>query len=295
MVFTVTEDIYGIDLQMFDREVLAAYVIDAAEPILIETGYARGIEPLRDGLHDAGIAPENLAHAIISHIHLDHAGGAAALAEEAPDLRVYIHEQTADLLVAPEKLIESTKRAMGQHFEEFGSPDPLPAENLVRISDDGFTLSVADRELNLIHTPGHAPDHLAVWDSASKTLFANEAVGSYYPRADIWLPPATLPRFDVSTVEESIDRLRKFDANRLALSHFGVREDPKAALDMAAERLALFDERIQELYDEHNNDVEATERAVRSELVNLDPYLNAIEEFETRFQTRGFLRYHGRM
>lgn len=292
MAFDVTEDIHGIDLEMFDTEVLAAYIIDAAEPILVETGYARGMEPLRSGLYDAGIAPENLAHAVISHVHLDHSGGAAALVEEAPDLQVSIHEQTADLLVTPEKLVESTKRAMGEHFEEFGSPNPLPAENLVRITDEDCVLSAGDRELQLIHTPGHAPDHLAVWDSASGTLFANEAVGSYYPRADTWLPPATLPQFDVSNVEESIDRLREFDADRLALSHFGVREDPKVALDTAAERLALFDERVQELYGEYDKDLEATEQAVRSELVTLDPYPDSIEAFETRFQTRGFLRYH---
>lgn len=293
MAFEITEDVYGIDLQMFDRKVLAAYVVDTPEPVLVETGYARGVETLRDGIREAGITPPELAHAIVSHIHLDHSGGAAALTEDAPDLRVYNHESTANFLLDPAELVESSKRAMGPHFEEFGGPAPLPEENLVRVGDDGVSLSAGDRTLELVHTPGHAPDHLAVWDPASGTLFVNEAVGSYYPRSDTWLPPATLPRFDIAAVEESIERLREFDADRLALSHFGVREDPQVALDTAAERLARFSERIPELYDECDDDVERTERIVRSELVDLEPYHDHIETFEARFQTHGFLRYHG--
>lgn len=294
MSFRIARDVHGIDLEMFDSEVLAAYVVDGPEPVLVETGYARGMEPLRSGLRDASVEPDELAHAIVSHVHLDHSGGAAALVEEAPDLRVYIHESTADFLTEPDELIESTKRAMGEHFAEFGAPDPLPAENLVRVGDDGLSLSVGDRTLDVVHTPGHSPDHLAAWDPTSRTLFANEAIGSYYPRTDCWVPPATLPRFDVAAVERSIDRLREFDADRLALSHFGIRDDPPEALDTAAERLALFDERVPALYDEHDEDLEATERAVESELVDLGPYHKGIRTFEMRFQTRGFLRYHDR-
>lgn len=293
MVSEIAENIYSIDLQMFDEKVLAAYVVDAPEPILVETGYARGMEPLRDGLRDAGIAPENLDHAIISHVHLDHSGGAAALVEDAPDLQVYIHQSTADFLLNPEGLVESTEQAMGQHFEEFGAPEPLPAENLVRVGDNGLSLSGGGRTIDLVPTPGHSPDHLAAWDPTSQTLFANEAIGSYYPRADLWVPPATLPRFDVTAVEESINRLREFDASQLALSHFGVRKDQETVLDTAAERLALFNERIPKLYDRYDNDIKSTERAVQSELVDLEPYHPGIQTFETRFQTRGFLRYHG--
>jgi glyoxylase-like metal-dependent hydrolase (beta-lactamase superfamily II) len=292
MAFEITEDVYGIDLQMFDPEVLAAYVVDGPEAILVETGYARGVDTLREGVRDAGIAPEDLAHAVVSHVHLDHSGGAAALCEDAPDLSVYIHEATADFLLDPEPLVDSTKRAMGNHFEEFGSPDPLSEGNLVRVGDDGLTLSTDGRRVELVHTPGHAPDHLAVWDPTSKTLFANEAIGSYYPRADRWVPPATLPRFDADAVRASIDKLREYDAERLALSHFGVRSDPQSALDAASERLDYFDERIPALYEEQDADVDATEGVVRSELVDLDPYNQDIGTFEARFQTQGFLRYH---
>lgn len=291
-MFNVAPDVCGIDLEMFDSEVLSAYVLDGSEPVLVETGYPNGVGLLKTGLAEAGVTPSAIQHAIISHVHIDHSGGAAPLVGENPDLNVYIHEATADHLVEPTGLTESSQNAMGEHFAEMGAPDPVPAENVVPVGDDGHTIDAGDRRLDLVPTPGHSPDHLSVWDPASGTLFANEAVGSYYPRVDRWLPPATLPRFDVPAVRDSADRLREYDADCLAMSHFGVRTNPEAALDRAVERLDQFEERIPELYEEHG-DMEATEDAVRAELVALGSYTGGIEDFETRFQTRGFLRYRG--
>lgn len=291
--FQVTDDVYGIDLEMFDTEVLSAYVIDGDEPVLIETGYPRGISQLRSGLRAVGVDPSELAHAVISHVHIDHSGGAARLVDDSPDIAVYIHEATADHLVDPSGLTESSREAMGNHFEEMGEPDPIPPENVVQVGDDGLDVDAGDRTLCLFSTPGHSPDHISAWDPASETLFANEAVGSHYPRADRWVPPSTLPRFDVEAVRTSADRLREFDARRLALSHFGVRTDPETALETAVKALDRFERRIPELYREHEEDLAATERAVREELVALDGYADAIESFETRFQTRGFLHHRG--
>lgn len=288
-MFEVAEDVYGIDLHMFDSGVLAAYVVDADDPVLVETGYPLGIDYLREGLADAGVDSADLAHAVISHVHIDHSGGAAALVADNPDLTVHIHEASVDHLLDPSGLTESSRDAMGEHFAEMGEPDPVPPENVVGVDGDD-TIDAGDRTLDVLSTPGHSPDHVSVWDPASTTLFANEALGSYYGRADRWLPPATLPRFDVEAVRDSADRLRGFDADRLALSHFGL-ADPDSVGD-ALDSLATFDERIPELYDEHG-DLAATEEAVREELVTLKGYADAIEAFEARFQTRGFLYYHG--
>jgi len=289
-MFEVTDDVAGIDLGMFDSEVLAAYVVDAADPVLVETGYPLGIAHLRSELTAAGVDSADLAHAVISHVHIDHSGGAADLVEDNPDLSVYIHDITADHLIDPAGLTASSKDAMGQHFAEMGEPDPVPEANVVRVGDH-HTIDAGDRSIEVFSTPGHSPDHLSAFDPESRTLFANEAVGSYYPRVDRWLPPATLPRFDPGAVRDSADRLRSFDADRFAMSHFGVRSEPETALDDALATLEHFETRIPELYETHG-DLTATEGAVREELVALEGYADAIESFETRFQTRGFLQYH---
>lgn len=288
-MFEIASDIHGIDLEMFDTEVLAAYVVDAAEPVLVETGYPNAFEHLCAELQAGGIDPATIAHAVVSHVHIDHSGGAAPLVEENPDLNVYIHEATAGHLAEPTALTESSRDAMGEYFAEMGPPDPVPPENIVEVTDEGFDIHAGDRSIELVHTPGHAPDHLAAWDPESQTLFANEALGSYYPRADRWLPPATLPRFDPAAVRESADRLSAFDAERLAMSHFGVVPDPAQGIQTARDRLSHFETRISELYDRHGS-VAATEGAVRDELVDLGDYADGIVSFETRFQTRGFLQ-----
>jgi glyoxylase-like metal-dependent hydrolase (beta-lactamase superfamily II) len=290
-MFDVTEDVYGIDLELFDTGVLGAYVVDAAQPVLVETGHPLGVDRLRAGLSAAGVDPADLAHAVVSHVHIDHSGGVAPLVAENPDLSVYLHESTVEHLLDPTGLTESSRDAMGEHFAAMGVPDPVPAANVVGIADS-HTIDAGDRTVELVSTPGHSPDHVSAWDPTSGTLFANEAVGSYYARSDRWLPPATLPNFDVAAVRDSADRLRAFDADRLALSHFGVRPDPDAALDDAVDALATFDRRIPDLY-EQRGDLAATERAVRDELVSLPEYADGVGAFEARFQTRGFLHYHG--
>lgn len=291
--FRVTEDIYGIDLEWFDTQSLAAYFIDAPEPTIIETGFARSIGRLRAGLRDLGADPSSLQHAIVSHVHLDHAGGASALVEDAPGIRVYAHESLADHLLDPAHLIDSSKRAMGDAFSEIGAPAPLPADNLVE-ADDGTTIRLGDRTLEIIHTPGHSPDHIAVWDEANGVVFANEGIGHHYPKIDRWTPPTTLPRFDVDAVHNTIDRLRDLSPELLVLSHFGALSDPPTAFTEATACLERFNERIPELYETHDGDLDAVERAVREELVAFEPtYAAGLAKFESAFHTRGFLKYHG--
>ena len=289
--FSVADDVYGIDFEMFDTEVLSGYAIDAPEPTLIETGYAKGVEALVEDLRAVGIEPMELRHAIVSHVHIDHSGGAAGLVEVAPDLSIHIHESTADHLLDPGQLTASSERAMGDHFDEFGGPAALPPQHLAPVSD-GDRIDLGDRTLEVAHTPGHSTDHIAVWDGSVGRLFANEAIGSYYPRVDRWLPPATLPQFDIGAVQTTIDRLRSFEPSSVALSHFGMVPDVAEAFDAAAAVLEEFNERIPALYHELG-DPEAVVDAVRTELVDLDgAYAPAIADFEATFQARGFLYAH---
>lgn len=291
--FTVADNVYGIDLEWFDTESLAAYVIDAPNPTLIETGFANSADRLRDGLRAVNVSPEELVHAVVSHVHLDHAGGASALATDATDLTVYAHESLADHLVSPDQLIESSERAMGDAFTEIGAPTPLPREHLNPVAD-GSTIDTGDRVLEVIHAPGHSPDHIAIWDETNGVLFANEGIGHHYPKINRWTPPTTLPRFDVDAVRETIRSLSALDPDTLVLSHFGALDDPPRAFKDARACLERFNERIPQLYDEHNGDIDAIEATVRADLVAFEPtYAEGLAKFESAFHTRGFLKYHG--
>lgn len=291
--FVVDDDVYGIDLGWFDTRAMAAYLIDSPEPTLVETGFPKSVGRLRAGLAAVGVRPSELKHAFISHIHLDHAGGASDLIADAPELAVYIHESVVEHLVTPERLVESSRRAMGDHFDAIGAPGPLPEANIVPIANDGMTVHIGDRDLEVYHTPGHSPDHISLWEPANRRLWATEAIGSYYPKAERWVPPATLPRFDPDAVHESIATLRSLDPRQLVLSHYGIREDPASAFNTASERLTDFTDRIPSLFESVNGDIERTEAAVRRELLDLERCSEALVSFETKLQTRGFLKYHG--
>ena len=294
--FTVTETVYGIDVEMFDRGVASVYLFDDDEPTLVDAGIATGAETIADGIEACGLSPSDLSNLVLSHIHTDHTGAAADLVETAPGLDVYIHESTASHLIDPGGLVESSKRAMGDHFELMGEQGPVPEANVVGVPDDGTTIDVGTNSLELIHVPGHSPDHFAVWNPERDLLFAAECLGLYLERAGQWLPPASLPNFDVETLEESIDRLEALDPDRIVVPHYGEwPADPDDAFETARTELHRYDERILELHD-GTDSVEETKRAVAAELLDLSPpYDPAVESFFASLLTDGYLTYHGRV
>lgn len=284
------DDVTGIDLHLHDDQTLAAYLVTDESPVLVEPGHAVGGDRLRTGLDRAGVDPAAIDATICSHVHLDHAGGAAGLATAAPDLRVLIHEATADHLIDPDRLVASSRNIMGEAFAEVGAPDPLDMDRLDPVGDEGTTIKTGNRTLELVHSPGHAPDHLAVWDETTGTLFAGESFGNYWPKADQWLPPATLPQFDPDIVRETLSTLRALNPNRICLSHFGVRSEPEHAFDAAETVLDRFEAEIPRIYREQDEDLEMTEEIVEAELLDLDDYAAPLIAMQRRVQTRGFLQ-----
>lgn len=165
---------------------------------------------------------------------------------------------------------------------------------LDKVLDDFETrpIDLDNRTLELLHTPGHAPDHVSAWLPEAGLLFANEAIGSHYAKTDTWVPPATVPRFDPDAVREAINRLETLDPDIVAFSHFGVHLDPTTVFDRMRERLATFDRRVPELYEDHDGDLAATEKAVGEELLEMDDYDDGVRAMQRRVQTRGFLMHH---
>ncbi|WP_254533170.1 MBL fold metallo-hydrolase [Natrinema gelatinilyticum] len=286
--FSVAPDVYGIELAF--EGTIVAYLLDDERPTVIETGVAAASETLLDGIREAGVDPMAVEHVVLGHAHLDHSGGAQALVDAAPDATVYLHESMTKWLTNPgrfDRLVESSREALAEAFPEVGAPDgPLPAERVQAVPDSGTEIDTGDRTLEIVHTPGHSPDHVSVWDPEAGLLFANEALGRYYPAADTWVPPTTLPKFDFDQVAASMDRLAAFDAEMLVLSHVGVRPDVDRAFERARDRLATFRERVPELYAANDEDLAATREAVGEELVALQPEYSAREhETQSRMAT----------
>ena len=294
--FQVTDGVHGIDAELFDSGFLSTYLFDDAEPTIVDPGHAAGAETVLDGVRDCGVDPADLQHVVCSHVHVDHAGAASAVLDAAPDADVHIHEMTAPHLADPENLIASSREAMGEYYEHMGEQDPVPEERIVEVSGDGTTLDIGANTLELIHLPGHSPDHFAIWNGERDVLFAAECLGGYLERADNFFPPSTLPNFDVALIEEAIARLSEFDPEHVLFPHFGEWPgDPNDVFENAERELHRYDERILAIHDETGSR-EETKARVRADLMDVSPpYDPAVAEFYTSLVTDGFLKYHDRL
>src|SRR5438552_7861310 len=148
----------GIDTRMTGRAVVtSAYLVAGSEPALIETGPTTSVDAVTLGLRTLGIQERDLAHIVVTHIHLDHAGGVGTLAARFPGATVWAHERGAPHLEDPTRLLASATRVYGKERLErlFGPVDPVPSDRLRAVAD-GDRIALGDRNLEVLYTPGHA-------------------------------------------------------------------------------------------------------------------------------------------
>ncbi len=222
------DGVTGIDTKMVGRYlVTSAYLVHADEPALVETGPTTSSEAVLAGLASLGLGSEDLAHIVLTHIHLDHAGGVGTVAKRFPRATVWVSARGAPHLADPGRLVSSSERVYGadRMREMFGHVEPVAPERL-RSVGDGHRISLGNRTLDVLYTPGHASHHVALRDSATGAVFAGDALGVHLPDVRVLRPATPPPEFDVELACASIDRIRT-DASLLLLSHFG----PVAAVD----------------------------------------------------------------
>ena len=208
-------------------------------PVLVETGSQSSVPVVLDALAALGVGADDLAGIVVTHIHLDHAGGVGDLARAFPRATVYVHPVGARHLVDPSRLVASAGRVYGEALDSlYGRLDPTPAER-IRVLEDGDEITVGPgRSLAAVHSPGHAAHHLALHDTSTGVLFAGDAAGVRLPDVGVLRPATPPPDFDLDLAVHS---LRRFAARRpaqLALAHFGVLDgDPAEVLDEAEHAL----------------------------------------------------------
>lgn len=223
----------------------AAFLVDLGAPVLVECGPAVTYPTLERGLARLGLAPQDLAAVLLTHIHLDHAGAAGHLARlGVPSV---VHPLGAKHLIEPDRLIASSRRVHGDRFDrDYGAPLPCPAE-LVRPIEDGGRLGFSRGEAIAIATPGHAKHHHAwlVEREGVRLLFAGDVAAMIAPGSLDLTPdsrgvlslPTPPPDFDREAWLRSVATLRDVRADRLLLTHFGAVRDAAAHLDAVEDRL----------------------------------------------------------
>jgi glyoxylase-like metal-dependent hydrolase (beta-lactamase superfamily II) len=211
--------------------IAAAYLLTEGErAAFIETNTSRAVPALLAALHAAGLRPEQVEWIIITHVHLDHAGGAGVLLDHCPNATLLAHPKAAVHVIDPSRIVAGATQVYGASLFDalYGEVRPAPAHR-VRALDDGATASLGGRELRFLHTRGHANHHFVVHDPAGSAVFTGDAFGILYPRLQrnglFAFPSSTPTDFDAEAAHASVDRIVATGASSAFPTHFGEHHD----------------------------------------------------------------------
>ena len=251
-----------IDVEHLGRErVIGAWLVDGC---LIDPGPESSLATVLDALGD-----EQPRRVLLTHIHLDHAGGAGALVRRWPDLEVWVHERGARHVHDPAKLVASASRLYGDEMERlWGEIVPVPEANL-RVLSGGETID----GWRVAYTPGHASHHVSYLHESSGTAFTGDVGGVRIPPAGPVLPPTPPPDIDLEAWHGSLDLIASWKPSRIAVTHFGAWDEVDHQLETTRSELARLAQLARDL------DADAFAAAVREHFGSLtDPQTAAAYE-----------------
>jgi glyoxylase-like metal-dependent hydrolase (beta-lactamase superfamily II) len=205
----------------------------------VDTGPNTAVPLILAALDELQIPRDAVDYLFLTHVHLDHAGGAGQLMRELPRATAVVHPRGAPHMLDPSKLIEGTRAVYGPQLyaQLYGEILPLAADRLV-IAQDGRKFDLAGRTFECVHTPGHALHHQAFVDHGTNSIFTGDTFGLSYREFDTakgaWILPTTTPtQFDPGQLKASIVRLMQFRPRKLYLTHYSeVGECARLANDM---------------------------------------------------------------
>jgi glyoxylase-like metal-dependent hydrolase (beta-lactamase superfamily II) len=235
-------DVFQIDTKMAGYDgITAGYLIRGDRPCLVETGTAPSAPVVRDALASLGIGPSDLATVVVTHIHLDHAGGAGDIAAMFPAADIVVHQRGARHLADPSKLMASAREVYGAALDRFfGVLAPVPAERIIALEDTGTVDLGGGRRLDSHYSPGHAKHHVGLIDSGSGDLYVGDAAGVYLPETGDLRPATPPPDFDLEVALASIRKFAALQPSRLLFSHYGPVTVITETLERSAEEIRVW-------------------------------------------------------
>lgn len=218
-----------IDTHYIRPKLAASHLlIEQGEALFVDTGPARAIDYLLAGLAEEALTPDDVRFIILTHIHLDHAGGAGELMRRCPRATLLVHPRGAAHMIDPEKLINASIDIYGADLFNtlYGSITATDKDRVVAV-EDGHVVAFHSRTLQFFDTPGHARHHLSIWDKTGNGIFTGDTLGLALPELQLpgrppFLIPTTSPAaFDPDALEHSITRLMSLRPATFYLTHFG--------------------------------------------------------------------------
>ncbi|MEA3077706.1 MAG: hypothetical protein QOF60_2614 [Actinomycetota bacterium] len=242
---TTPPPVHTIDAFMHGKQHnLSCYFLPGERPTLVEPGPESSLDNVVAALADLGVGPSDLAWIVVTHVHLDHGGGAGKLASLFPNATVVVHQQGARHLQSPERLVASATRVYGTEnmATMWGSMMPVPVDRLWAV-DEGDRIDLGrGRSLEVLYTPGHAKHLMCLVDSDTGGVFVGDAVGITLPHSHLVRPTVPPPDIDPSLIVSQLRRLMARGVTSINFAHFGIDNDVDSMLDQAIRRVHRWDE-----------------------------------------------------
>ena len=221
------DGITAVDTEYVRPQMDAAHIVTVGtRAAIVDTGPNSAVPRVLAALAELGIERDAVEYLFLTHVHLDHAGGAGALMRELPRATAVIHPRGAPHMIDPAKLIAGTRAVYGDELYARLYGDILPIERQrLAIAQDGQRFDLAGRAFECVHTPGHALHHQSIVDHGATSIFTGDTFGLSYRELDSargpWIMPTTTPtQFDPAQLKASIVRLMQYRPKRLYLTHY---------------------------------------------------------------------------
>jgi len=232
--------ISAIDTGFFRPQFDASHlIVENGRAAFVDVGTNHSVPLLLDALREKQIAPDAVDYVILTHVHLDHAGGAGLLMSKLPNARAILHPRGARHMIDPSQLIAGATAVYGAEeiARSYGQLLPVAAER-IDIAEDGYVVDLAGRKLVCLDTPGHARHHFCVYDERSSAFFSGDTFGLSYREFDtdkgaFILPTSTPVQFEPDALKASIARMLDYQPKQMFLTHYSrVGEVPRLAQDL---------------------------------------------------------------
>ncbi|MEB1806768.1 MAG: MBL fold metallo-hydrolase [Bacillaceae bacterium] len=278
----------GFDLGLPYRT--GTYVIQDEKIALVETGPSLSVPHILNGLKELEIEPNDISYIIVTHIHLDHSGGAGLLLKDCPNAKVVVHPKGARHLIDPSRLILGAKAVYGDDFDRLFDPIlPIPEEKVI-VKQDLETIALSETcELTFYDTPGHSDHHFSIYDPVSNGIFTGDTIGVNYNQVlegtdiQLYLPSTSPNQFKPDAMLASLERIHAMNVDCIYFGHFNVTRDVEEVYKQIKTWLPIFveiGEKAEETGKDHHWIAEQLLQAAKEGLIKYNiPETHPVYEF----------------
>jgi glyoxylase-like metal-dependent hydrolase (beta-lactamase superfamily II) len=243
----LAEKLYLIDdfdLSMEKRT--GTYVLKEQKLTLVETSASPSVPYILEGLKQLHITPEEIEYIIVTHIHLDHAGGTGLLLTHCPNAKVIVHPKGARHLADPSRLITGAKAVYGDQFDKLFNPIlPVPEDKIITKEHEEELEIGPNCTLKFYDSPGHANHHFSIFHPALNGMFTGDTAGVFYPQLiehgiELYLPSTSPNQFNPHKMLKSIEMYEKLDLEFIFFGHYGMSSNPKEVYRQIKDWLKIY-------------------------------------------------------